>query len=86
MLEMTTIRIAEDPRAKGSLPLSKREKVDTELSVQRSRDDGIYNIRSLSKVASRERWHDEDPGLRKEGDFKQKQVWASPMTSLGTNF
>lgn len=52
--------------------------------------DGIYNIRSRSAVSPSDRrtrttfqLQDDDPGLRKEGDFKQKQVLAfSPEVTL----
>jgi KUP system potassium uptake protein len=42
--------------------------------------DGIYNIRSRSAAppprAATWRSSDDDPGLRKDGDFKQRQVRA----------
>ena len=47
--------------------------------------DGIYNIRSRSAAPSADRQRrtltleDGDPGLRKEGDFKQKQVCSCPL-------
>ncbi|RMZ91492.1 hypothetical protein DV736_g1266, partial [Chaetothyriales sp. CBS 134916] len=47
--------------------------------------DGIYNIRSRSTAPSLERREktltieDGDPGLRREGDFKQKQVFTGKM-------
>jgi hypothetical protein len=74
---MTTIRIAEDALPKGIPHLSKSEPLGSEPSIQTSRDDGIYNIRSRTRVALRDSSDDEDPGLRKEGDFKQKQVWSN---------
>jgi len=69
---MTTIRIEEGVRP---------------LRASRSRtgssgpNDGIYNIRALSRASSVDRQSvrtadadDEDPGLRQSGDYKQKQV------------
>lgn len=53
--------------------------------------DDIYNIRSRSKPPSTNRRgsrmsitdrEDDDPGLRKPGDFKQKQVPTEPMADL----
>ena len=42
--------------------------------------DGIYNIRSRSAVpparAATWRSSDDDPGLRRDGDFKQRQVFS----------
>lgn len=71
---MTTIRIEEDAHPKGIPHQPKSEPLGSELSIQTSRNDGIYNIRSRTRVALQDRSDDEDPGLRKEGDFKQKQV------------
>ena len=47
------------------------------LSTAISNDDGIYNIHSRSRIPSRARTvikDDEDPGLRREGDFREAQV------------
>jgi KUP system potassium uptake protein len=53
--------------------------------------DDIYNIRSRSKPPSANRRssrmsmtdrEDDDPGLRKPGDFKQKQVPTEPIANL----
>ena len=46
-------------------------------------EDGIYNIRSRTAVPQRpkdipSRSQDDDPGLRRGTDFKQKQVFRSP--------
>lgn len=77
---MTTIRIAEDAHPKDIPQQSKSEPLGSKQSMQTSRDDGIYNIRSRTRVALRDNSDDEDPGLRKEGDFKQKQVWSDSAT------
>ena len=51
-------------------------------------NDGIYNIRSRSRDASGldrhdnaglPRHDDEDPGLHRKGDFKQKQACPMPL-------
>ena len=54
----------------------------------RTRDDGIYSMRAISRVSSDHRSlsrtrtrtsekdaEDDDPGLRREGDYKEKQVF-----------
>ena len=54
-------------------------------------DDGIYNIRSRSRDTSGldrrdnadyPRHDDEDPGLSRKGDFKQKQVCHISFSSV----
>ncbi|KAI9653659.1 MAG: hypothetical protein M1821_007006 [Bathelium mastoideum] len=70
---MTTIQFEEPIR------------VQRNRSVATGLDDGIHNIRSRSRGSSAERRsfrrtktpdvHDEDPGLRRTGDYKQKQVF-----------
>lgn len=52
-------------------------------------DDGIYNIRTRGRARSQDRHslyrtptgrsHDEDPGLRREGDYKKSQVFTGKM-------
>jgi hypothetical protein len=80
----TTIRIAETVH-----PL--RESRSRTQRVSTGVDDGIYNIRALSRGSSRERsrdaWsvkpgeeaEDDDPGLRRTGDYKTKQVLHAPL-------
>jgi len=83
---MTTVRIANTPHLRDELPRpnspdavssaigDRLERVDTH--------DDFYNIRSRSKAPSldqrRSRWKEmvkeDDPGWRKPGNFKQKQV------------
>jgi hypothetical protein len=77
---MATIRIAETVH-----PLhTTRSNQD---AITSGIDDGIYNMRAISRASSRERsrdrWsgrvgekeaEDDDPGLRQVGDFKAKQV------------
>jgi KUP system potassium uptake protein len=78
---MATIRIAETVH-----PLHHTRSA-TEAATT-GREDGIYNIRAISRERSRsrDRWslrngpgdsndpEDDDPGLRQTGDFKHKQV------------
>merc|ERR1711939_604378 len=60
-------------------------RTDTQTSRNARRgsigDDGIYNIRSRqpSRAPSGDYKPDDDPGLRKEGDFKQVQVFKGKM-------
>ncbi len=75
----TTIRIADEVHPKTGVEFTR---TDTQTSRNARRgsigDDGIYNIRSRSRQPSRapsgDYKPDDDPGLRKEGDFKQVQV------------
>ena len=75
---MATIRIADEVHPKNDLHGKEGRTADS-TSVY-ARDDGIYNMRSrrsshdLSLYRTRSLQQDEDPGLRKEGDFKEKQV------------
>lgn len=78
----TTIRIADEVHPKTGIEFTR---TDTQSSRNLRKgsigDDGIYNIRSRSRQPSRapsEYKPDGDPGLRKEGDFKQAQVCRSP--------
>jgi hypothetical protein len=55
-------------------------------------NDGIYNMRDMSRTSSRERRsikfaeaEDDDPGLRQSGDFKTRQVKAKyPRSAWNT--
>lgn len=75
---MATIRIADGVHPKNELQAKDGRAADS-TSVY-THDDGIYNMRSrrsshdLSLYRTKSQQHDEDPGLRKEGDFKEKQV------------
>jgi hypothetical protein len=72
---MATVRIADEIHPKEFLQLDKSQsQVIEPLTKEVSNGDGIYNIRSGIRTTSQDQWHDEDPGLRKEGDFKTKQV------------
>jgi len=96
---MTTIRIADDvnsPRAQDEGVTSgvgdsiyQMRPLARSATGDRS-DDGIYNIRSVSRskgsrlgratsmdarsISSARDIEDDDPGLRREGDYKTKQV------------
>jgi hypothetical protein len=58
-------------------------------------DDGIYNMRDLSRTSTREKrsikfadkdTEDDDPGLRQSGDYKTRQVKpGSPKPAFGYN-
>merc|ERR1711939_48810 len=80
----TTIRIADEVHPKTGVEFTR---TDTQTSRNARRgsigDDGIYNIRSRSRQPSRapsgDYKPDDDPGLRKEGDFKQVQVFKGKM-------
>ncbi|KAJ9623798.1 hypothetical protein H2204_011090 [Knufia peltigerae] len=79
----TTIRIADEVHPKTGIEFTR---TDTQSSRNPRKgsigDDGIYNIRSRSRQPSRapsEYKPDGDPGLRKEGDFKQAQVFNGKM-------
>jgi hypothetical protein len=77
---MATIRIAETAH-----PLHPTR--SNPEAITSSTDDGIYNMRAISRASTRERsrdrWNvrsgekeaeDDDPGLRQAGDYKAKQV------------
>jgi hypothetical protein len=81
------IRIADVPHPKPELAQTKSQDEISSSVRNRSKivdtHDDIYNIRSRSKAPSMDRRSsrinrmdrgDEDPGLRKSEDFKQKQV------------
>ncbi|OAL32530.1 hypothetical protein AYO22_00552 [Fonsecaea multimorphosa] len=80
---MATIRIADDVHPKNELQGKEGRTADA-TSIY-THDDGIYNLRSrrsshdLSLYRSRSLQQDEDPGLRKPGDFKEKQVFSGKM-------
>ena len=75
---MTTIRIANEVHPKNDHS-GNHEKTADSTSIY-AHDDGIYNMRSrrsshdLSLYRTKSLQQDEDPGLRQEGDFKEKQV------------
>lgn len=95
---MATIKIADVPHPKDEFP---RTNTQDAVSMGRgdiiesvNTHDDIYNIRSRSKAPSLERRssrlskldrEDDDPGLRKAGDFKQKQVTDNFRTNLSTS-
>jgi hypothetical protein len=70
---MATIQFAEDPRSSGI----RNNNTDTGGPA-----GGIYSLRSRSRLPSisstsdlkNTPTNDEDPGLREEGDYKQRQV------------
>ncbi|EXJ76710.1 potassium uptake protein [Cladophialophora psammophila CBS 110553] len=80
---MATIRIADEIHPKNELQSKEGRPADS-TSIY-THDDGIYNMRSrrsshdLTLYRSRSLQQDEDPGLRKEGDFKEKQVFSGKM-------
>lgn len=92
---MATIRIADNPPTKDESPRPQIQdavssSIGDRLKRVDTRDD-IYNIRSRSKAPtldkrknrlSRTENEDDDPGLRKPGDFKQKQVQYQPTPWL----
>lgn len=84
----TTIRIADGPHPKFGLAMSKSDTQSTRAPRRGSmtNDDGIYNIRSRSRgpsrAPSREFKPDEDPGLRKEGDYRHAQVRGDKVVDL----
>ena len=71
---MATIRIADEAHAKAGYGLREPETQVNRRSRKSSTDDGIYNIRSRSGAPPEAPRLDDDPGLGKESDFKQKQV------------
>ena len=82
---MTSIRIADTVHP---LHISRSNGDGTSTSF----NDGIYNMRDLSRTSSREKRsikfaekdaEDDDPGLRQSGDFKTRQVKAKhPRSAL----
>src|SRR6266480_5084262 len=85
----------EFPRTKSQDGVSVGDCIYNTRSFARSdtadTHDDIYNIRSRSKPPSTDRRgsrikttdrEDDDPGLGKPGDFKQKQVPTNPMANL----
>jgi hypothetical protein len=72
---MATLRIADEvhPKEASQLAMSQTQVIEP-LTREKSNGDGIYNIRSRFRAASLDGWQDEDPDLRKEGDYKTKQV------------
>ncbi|KAJ6088358.1 potassium transporter [Penicillium sp. IBT 16267x] len=81
---MTTIKI-DDPRQVGESRLKEEGAISRTTSTVQpeggDRDDNIYNIRSqarlpgrLSRISTAQEQADEDPSLRRPGDFKEKQV------------
>ncbi|KAG0648812.1 Potassium transporter 5, partial [Hyphodiscus hymeniophilus] len=85
--DMATIRIAETVH-----PL--RPTRSATDAITSGIDDGIYNMRSISRSSTRERsrdrWtgrvgtgdkeaEDDDPGLRQTADFKHKQVFSGKL-------
>ena len=86
---MSAVRIASDAYTKDHLSQGEATQPRIDAGVEHRRRpknfntaesaDGIYNIRSrtagpqLHKEAI-SRFQDDDPGLRRETDFKQKQV------------
>jgi hypothetical protein len=92
---MATIRIADTPHPKDEFPrTNSQDAVSSGIGDRLERvdtHDDIYNIRSRSKAPSLDRRssrlnridkEDDDPGLRKPGDYKQKQVPTDPMANL----
>jgi KUP system potassium uptake protein len=81
----TTIRIADGPHPKFGLAMSRSDTQSTRAPRRGSmtNDDGIYNIRSRSRgpsrAPSREFKPDDDPGLRKEGDYRHAQIFNGKM-------
>ena len=69
---MASIQIAEEPHPKADFTMADTKLPETATKI--NTDDGIYNIRSRMGAASRNPSFDEDPGLRKSGDYKKKQV------------
>jgi hypothetical protein len=92
---MATIRIADIPHPRDELPRSAppdavSSGIGDRLGRTDTRDD-IYNIRSRSVAPSLDQRkslsrdvgkEDDDPGLRKPSDFKQKQVPTNAMANL----
>lgn len=83
---MATIRIADSPCTKDEFPRSQiQDALSSSIGDRLKRvdtHDNIYNIRSRSEAPSLDKRknrlnrtdEDDDSGLRKPGDFKQKQV------------
>jgi len=76
--EMTTIRIADPIH-----PVHRTRSQDDGAST--GFNEGIYNMRSISRSSTREKRsikgsekeaEDDDPGLRQSSDYKTKQVWG----------
>ena len=92
---MATVRIADTPHPRDELPRpappdAVSSGVGDRLGRTETRDD-IYNIRSRSVAPSIDQSRslskeigneDDDPGLRKPGDFKQKQVPTNAVANL----
>ncbi|KFZ24531.1 hypothetical protein V502_00991 [Pseudogymnoascus sp. VKM F-4520 (FW-2644)] len=89
---MATIRIADSSPTKDEFPRPQtQDAVSSSISDRLKRvdaHDDIYNIRSRSMAPSLDKGkgrlnrmdnEDDDPGLRKPGDFKQKQVFKGKM-------
>ena len=90
---MTTIRIADAPHPRAGQGVTQSpdvvNSVYTTGRLHRTESidsrDGIYNIRSrsgapsarLQRRRSTSEELDDDPGLRREGDYKHKQVLGS---------
>lgn len=92
---MATIRIADSPRTKDEFPRPQIQDVATSSMGDRLKrvdtHDNIYNIRSRPEAPSLDKRknrlvrtdnEDDDSGLRKPGDFKQKQVKYQPTPWL----
>ena len=89
---MATIRIA-DP----AYPLHRTESVGRG-SIPAATNDGIYNMRAISRASSRDggrrsakfdietEGQDDDPGLRQSGEYKTKQVWIDPPPYSSSGF
>ncbi|KAL9115655.1 MAG: hypothetical protein Q9227_000023 [Pyrenula ochraceoflavens] len=86
---MATIRIAEDVHLRGgqrhdhdgaSCHSNDSDLIKPPLGSQ---DDGIYNIRarrmSRDKTLHRTSSTDDDPGLRREGDYKHSQIFSGKI-------
>lgn len=81
---MATIRIAETVHPSHAT----RDDGD---AISTGFNDGIYNMRNISRTSSRDRRsvktseaeaEDDDPGLRQSGDYKDKQVCRPTSTTL----
>ena len=90
---MTTIRIIDAPHPRAEQEVAESSNVVNSIyttgRLHRTESidsrDGIYNIRSrsgapsagLRRKSSTTEKLDDDPGLRREGDYKHKQVLGS---------
>lgn len=72
---MATLRVAEEVHPKEASQPSNSQRQGGE-PTERINGDGIYNIRSRFEGVSQDR-SDEDPDLRREGDYKTTQVGIS---------